>query len=261
MGEEKHRKVPRCQFGVRGTLHPARRRASTNVTVWNISTLGCELDQAEGPSVGKNCELYFDWQGTHMGLEAEVVWKDAEGRMGLRFLSLDKESQKRLKALCATLRAQPPLASLPKEAGAARPVPKSVKAREGARRTVLAEAAPSPPLRLASERRHPRLPRYLSELPAHLSNLATEATSSVTLVNLSVSGGCLEGLGLPEAGQKCEFHAEWEGERVLLRGDVVWKGKEQVGVKFSSLDEGTDNLLWRICSHLRLGPLAGLPPE
>jgi hypothetical protein len=260
MGEEKHRKVPRCQFGVRGTLPPARRRAGTNVTVRNISTLGCELNHAEGPSVGKNCEVYFDWQGTHMGLEARVVWKDAEGRMGLRFLSVDKESQKRLKELCATLRT-PPLASLPQEAGAARPVPKSAKAREVAPPTAVSEAAPTPPLRLPSELRRPRLPRYMTELPAHLSNPVTGATSSVTLVNLSVSGGCLEGLGLPEAGQKCEFHAEWEGERVLLRGDVVWKRKEQVGVKFSSLDEGTDNLLRRICSHLRLEPLAGLPPE
>jgi len=166
-----------------------------------------------------------------------------------------------LEELCATLRTQPPLASLPKEAGAARPVLRSAKDREAAPPTALAEAAPSPPLRLASERRRPRLPRYLSKLPAQLSNPATGATSSVTLVNLSVSGGCLEGLGLPEAGQKCAFHAEWEGERVLLRGDVVWKGKAQVGVKFSSLDEETENLLRQICSHLRLKPLAGLPPE
>jgi hypothetical protein len=48
---------------------------------------------------------------------------------------------------------------------------------------------------------------------------------------------------------------------VLLRGDVVWKGKAQACVKFSFLDEGTENLLRRICSHLRLAALAGLPPE
>jgi hypothetical protein len=231
------------------------------VTVREISTRGCELEHAEGPSVGKNCELDFDWQGTHVGLEALVVWKDAEGRMGLQFLSVDMERQKRLKELCARLRTQPPLASLPKGAGAALPVPKSAKLREASSPTALTEAAPSPPLRPASERKSRRLPRYLSELPAHLTNPATGATSSVTLINLSVSGGCLEGGELPEAGQKCELHTEWEGERVLFRGEVVWKSKQQVGVKFSSLDEGAENLLRRICSHLRLQPLGALPPE
>jgi hypothetical protein len=239
MGEEERRKVPRYELGVKGTLHPARGRVGTSVTVRDISTLGCKLDYAEDPSVGKICELFFDWQATYMGVEARVVWKDAEGQMGLKFLSIDKETQERLKELCAALATQPPLASLPEEAG----------------------AALSPSLRLASEPRRRQLPRYMSDLPAHLSNPATGATSSGTLVNLSVSGGCLKGLGLPEAGQKCELRAEWEGEWVLLRGDVVWKGEEQVGVKFSFLDEGTDNLLRRICSNLRLEPLAGLPPE
>jgi len=112
--------------------------------------------------------------------------------------------------------------------------------------------------RLMRERR--RVPRYNSELPAHLSNPATGVASSGTVVNLSVSGGCLEGRGLPEAGQKYELHTEWQGKRLLLRGDVVWKGKEQVGVKFSSLDKGTENLLRRICSNLRLQPLGALPP-
>jgi hypothetical protein len=101
----------------------------------------------------------------------------------------------------------------------------------------------------------------VSELPAHFPHPATGATLSGTLINLSIAGGRFEGPVLPEAGQKCEFYTEWENKRVLLRGDVVWKHKERVGVKFSPLDEGTENLLRRICSNLRLEPLASLRPE
>ena len=96
---------------------------------------------------------------------------------------------------------------------------------------------------------------------ARLANPATGATSSVTLVTLSVLGGCLEGPGLPEAGQKCELNTEWKGKRLLIQGDVVWKGKERVGVKFASLDEGAEKLLREICANLTLQPLAPLPPE
>lgn len=232
-----------------------------NVMVRDISTLGCELDHAEGPSIGENCELYLDWQGNQLGFEAQVVRKDAEGRMGLKFLSVDKDSQRRLKELCAALRTQALLVPRPKEAHAAHSVPDSAKAPRAARSTAPLEAAPSPPLRTASDRRRRQLPRYIIELPGHLSNPATGATSSTTLVSLSLSGGCLEGPGLPGAGQTCELHTEWEGERLVLRGDVVWKAKEQVGVKFSSLDEEMVKLLRRICANLRLEPRAPLPFE
>jgi hypothetical protein len=255
-----HRKTPRYQFVVTGTLHPAGGRVGANVMVRNISTLGCKLEHAEGPSIGENCELYFNWRGTHVGLEAQVVWKDAQGRMGLEFLAPDKDSQRRLKELCAALRTQPLAAPRLKEADAADSVLDSAKAQRAARSTAPLEAASSPQLKPVSERRHRQLPRYVSELPARLSNPATGATTDVTLVDLSISGGRLEGPELPDAGQTCELHTEWEGRRLVLCGAVVWKGKEQVGVKFSSLDEETEKLLRRICTNLRLEPPSPLPP-
>jgi hypothetical protein len=232
-----------------------------NVTVREISTLGCELDHVAGPSVGSKCELFFDWLGTRMGFLARVVGRDAKGRLELSFLSVDTETQNRLQELCATLRTRLLPTSLPNGWDAARPIPKSAEAREAARPTALTETPPSLPPGLAGEWKRRQLPRYVSELPAQFPNPATGATSSGTLVNLSIRGGRFEGLELPEAGQKFEFDAEWKNKRVLLRGEVVWKRKEGVGVKFSSLDDGMENLLRRICSDLRLEPRAGLRPE
>lgn len=234
-------------------MHPAGGGVGTNVVVRVISTLGCSIEAAQGRSVGKKCELYFDWQGAQMGAEAQVVWRDEVGRMGLKFLSVDKDTQKRLSALCASLRAQAVAGPLPKDTDTAPPVLDSATVRQPA--PLSRSAGP------ATGRERRRVPRYVSELPAHLSNSDTGATSSVTLVTLSVSGGCIEGRELPEAGQKCELNIEWEGKQLVVQGDVVWKGKEQVGVKFASLDEGPEKLLRQICANLRLQPLAPLPPE
>ncbi len=259
MDADKDRAVPRYRFGIRGTLHSPIGCAGANVTVREISTLGCQLDYVEGPRVGSKCELYFDWQGTHMGFAAVVVCKDAEGRLDLKFLSVDKETQKRLQELCATLQTPPPT-SLPKNWDAARLIPKSAEARNAARPAALTKAPPTLPSKLAEKSRR-QLPRYVSALPAHIPNPATGATSSGTLITLSIAGGCIKGLELPEAGQKCELYTDWENKRVLLRGNVVWKRKECVGVKFSPLDEETQNLLRRICSDLRLEPLSGFRPD
>ena len=254
MDEGNDREVARYRFGIRGTLYSPRGSVGMNVTVREISTLGCELDEVEGPSVGSKCELYFDWRGIRMGFVARVVWKDAEGRLDLKFLSVDTESQKRLQELCGALRTQQAPTSPPKGWDAGRPIPKSAEDREAAHPAALAEALRSPPRKLVMERRYRQLPRYVSELPAYFPNPATGVTSSGTLVNISIAGGRFEGLGLPEAGQNFEFQTEWNDKRVLLRGVVVWKLKEHAGVKFSPLDEGTENLLRRICSDLRLEP-------
>lgn len=254
------REVSRYRFGLVGRLHQAGEGAGTNVVVRDIGTLGCALEHAEGMSVGKRCELYIDWQGTLLGFEAQVVWKDAEGRAGLKFLSVDKDTQERLGELCAALRAQMSSARQLKEAETGRFLPDSATTAPLAPPAFPLAAAPSPAPRLAPQRERRQVPRYVSELRARVSNLATGATSSVALVTLSVLGGCLEGPQLPEAGQKCELDTEWESKRLLIQGDVVWKGREQAGVKFASLPEAAEKLLRQICASLRLQPLAPLPP-
>jgi hypothetical protein len=229
------------------------------VVVRDISTQGCQLEHAEDVGIGKRCELYFDWQGTYVGVEAQAVWKDAQGRAGLKFLRVDKDSQRRLKELCTALGTQPPLAAQRKEADAVRSVPDLAEERRAAPSTTPPGAAPRRPPGPASQPKHRSLPRYVSDLRGHLLNPATGATASVTLVDLSVSGARLEGSELPDAGQTCELQTEWEGKRLVIRGEVVWKGKGQMGLKFSSLDEETEKLVRRICANSWLVPPATVP--
>ncbi len=82
---------------------------------------------------------------------------------------------------------------------------------------------------------------------------------NAVLVNVSISGGCLEGPELPDAGETCQLRTEWDGKWLLLSGNVVWKARERVGVKFSILDEEMNKLLRRMCSNMRLEPPARLP--
>lgn len=256
----KHRKTTRYRCGLRGILHPAGETVGANVMMRAISTLGCELEHAEGSSIGENCELYFDWHGTHVGLVAEVVWKDAKGRAGLKFLRVDQDSQRRLNELCAALRTQPPLTPQQKEADAPHLLSDPTQGQRAARSTTPPGAARSLPPQPAPERNRRLVPRYLSELRGHLLNAATGATTSVTLHNLSVSGARLEGSGLPNAGQTFELQTEWDGKQLVLRGSVVWKGKELAGVKFSPVDEETAKLLRRVCANLWLQPPGTMPP-
>ncbi len=229
-----------------------------SVIIRDISTLGCKLEGAEGLSIGQNCELYFEWHGTHVGVEGQVAWEDAERQIGLKFLKTDKDTQMRLKEICAGLALEPLSAPRPKEAEAARSVPSSVKSPRATRSADSPEAAMSAPLRVVSEGKRRHLPRYLSELPCRVRCPATGSTLNAKLVNVSLSGGCLEGAGLPEVGQTCELQAEWEDKQLVAAGDVIWKVKQQVGVKFSPLDEEMEKLLRRICANLRLVPPAPL---
>src|SRR5437879_2855813 len=201
----KDRKTTRYEFGLTGILYLGGEKVGANVMVRDISTQGCELEHAEGPSIRGNCELYFDWRGTHIGLEAAVVWKDAMGRAGLKFLRVDTDSQRLLRELCAALGTQSPSAPRQKEADAVHPLPDLTQGQRAARSTTPTERTISLPLHQASEPNRRLVPRYLSGLRGLLSNLATGATTNVTLVNLSVSGARLEGSAPPDAGQTCEL--------------------------------------------------------
>ncbi len=248
------RGVPRLKFGLTATLHKPRKRVGTNVTIRDIGTAGCRLEHADAASVGKTCELYFDWQGTYVGLEAQVVWKDAKGQAGLKFVKVDDHSQRCLRELCASLRLQVRAAGRMGEADAAGSLPDSMEGQGAAHSMVPPRAATEPAPRTVPERRHRKLPRYVCELRGHILNLATGATTEVSLVDLSIAGARLEGKGLPDAGQTCQLHAEWEGRQLVVGGEVVWKSGEEVGMEFSSLDEETAKLVRRICTNLNLVP-------
>jgi hypothetical protein len=250
------RGAPRLEFGLTATLHKPRNRIGTNVTIRDISTLGCRLEHAEGAIIGKTCELYFEWQGAYVGLEARVVWKDAEGRIGLKFVRVDDHSQRCLRELCASLHLQARAATRMGDAEAAGSLPDSMETQGAAQSMVPPRAATEPPPRTVPERRHRKLPRYVCELRGHILNLATGVSAEVALVDLSVAGARLEGTGLPDAGQTCQLHAEWEGRQLVVGGEVVWISREQVGMRFSSLDEETAKLVRQICANLNLVPPA-----
>lgn len=250
----KHRKAKRYQLGLKGVFHHARDSGGANVIIRDISTHGCELEHAHGSNNGEVCELYFDWQGAQVGLEAQVVWKNAKGHAGLKFLRIDKPSQRRLNDLCATLSRQPLPAPPHKEAHAAHHQGAPIEGPGVARHTT-SPAAPHPqPVRRESERSRRVVPRYMSDLRGYLSNSATEATTRVTVISLSISGASLQGSPLPDTGQACDLQTEWEGNPFILRCEVVWKTKEQAGVRFLSVDDEAGKLLRRTCANLRLEP-------
>ena len=128
-----HRKTPRYPLGITGRLHSARESTGQEVVIQQISTQGCALESAEGPNAAKRCELYFEWQDVLIGMEAQVVWKDAQGRMGLKFLSVDKDTQQRLSALCTSLRNLPREAPRREGLALGRPPAASAPPREKAR--------------------------------------------------------------------------------------------------------------------------------
>ena len=253
------RKAPRYAFGLTGQLHRPGERVGTKVVVRIISTSGCAVEGTSDHGIGKKCELYFDWHNLHVGAEAEVASVDTTGRMGLRFLSLDREMQSRLKEICDALRERAMSVGLPKQQDTVQSLadsgPAGEKTAAPARRST---TPPEPP----PQRERRKVPRYVSELPASISSPATGAGTDVALITLSVLGGCLEGSALPEAGQPCELTTEWEGRSLKIQGQVVWKSpRGQAGIVFIIPDKDVEKLLRQVLSSMRLKPMAPIPPE
>ncbi|HET7840256.1 MAG TPA: PilZ domain-containing protein [Terriglobia bacterium] len=243
------RVVTRHPFTLTATLHPVKGGVGAGVTVLDISTLGCQLEHARGPKIGKKCELYFDWRGRSVGLEAKVVWSDDRGRVGLKYEKIDEHSEGCLRELCASLQAQ---ALTGRRVEAVHAAPGSTKTL-GAEHPMFRPVAP-PPAKTDSEGLRRTLPRYISEMRGDVVNSATGTSAGVSLIDLSVSGARLEGAGLPDAGQACQLQTEWEGRQIVLRGEVAWKSRKQIGLKFSSLDEETARQLRQICANLHIAP-------
>jgi PilZ domain len=246
-------------FGVPAMLHPAGGGVGRKALILVISTQGCSIEGAEDLSPGKKCELYIDWRGAQIGLQGKAVSEDEEGKLGLRFVSVDRDTRKRLDDLCDTLRVQ-------SEAGPQQREPETkpestvpVSANEP--QLLLAAEPPAPAAPQATHERR-RVPRYVSDLSARISTPGSGASWTVTLITLSVLGGCVETSALHEPGQECQITTEWEGRELALPGKVVWKSKQgRVGVRFAALDEETDRLLRQACANLRLQPMAPLPSE
>lgn len=245
------RTVPRYVYGTRGRLHPPGGGVGRNVQIGVISTLGCSILGGETLSIGEKCEIYLDWHGTELGMQAQVANREADGTLGLRFHSVDPHTQRRLGEVCTSLRIQPPTRQTPEvEHG---PLP-AVRVPPPA--PVAALPLPPAPVR---ERR--KVPRYVSELRAHITSAATGAASNVRVVTLSILGGCLEGRETPEPGTRFDLSTDWNGKPLRVTAEVAWKNPQgRVGMKFATLDPAAERLVREICSNLRLQPLAPVPP-
>jgi hypothetical protein len=243
------RKAPRYAFGLNGLLHRPGETVGSKVSVQVISTLGCAVEGARDHAVGKECELYFDWNLLHVGVVAEVVSQDTTGRIGLKFTSVDRETESRLREICDALRARALAVGVQKEPETALPLADSLSASGQPPSTRKAAAAAPPPKKM--ERR--KVPRYVGDIPARISNPANGGDTEVTLIVLS---------GLPAAGQTCDLTADWEGRPLVARGKVMWNTQgKKIGLKFGELDKDAEKALRQICSSLRLQPMGALPPE
>ncbi len=224
-----------------------------NVEIGVLSTHGCSIVGDESLTIGEKCEIYLDWHGTQLGMQAQVVNQEPGDTFGLRFLDVDPDTQRRLSEVCTSLRIQPPTRQTPEiEHG---PLP---TLRVPQPTPVAAPPALKPPPR---ERR--KVPRYVSELRAHISSASLEGNRNVRVVTLSVLGGCIEGRETPEPGARFELNTEWNGKPLKVSADVVWKNPQgRVGMKFAAVDPAAERLVREICSNLRLQPLAPVPsPE
>lgn len=108
------RQVPRYLANVSAAISQPGGGPASDVTVVVLSVQGCCIQGMGAPEVGKKCRLTLAWQAEKIRAEALVVWKDAKGRAGLRFLPMDQQSSETLRELCATLRLQP-MSMLPPE--------------------------------------------------------------------------------------------------------------------------------------------------
>lgn len=97
------RKVSRYLFGVAAKLSEPGSPAALDVRVVNISTEGCCAETPGPLNVGKKHILAIGWRAKEIRAEVVVVWTDAQGRAGLRFLSVREEDQATLRELCSTL--------------------------------------------------------------------------------------------------------------------------------------------------------------
>jgi len=108
---------------------------------------------------------------------------------------------------------------------------------------------------------HRQVPRYVAELPCAVSQPPGASPLHTKLVNLSISGCCLEGADALQVKQECEIAFEWGGRQFRAEAAVTWKSSRgEAGLKFLYIDPSHQDLLRSVCANLRLQPI-GRPLE
>lgn len=107
---------------------------------------------------------------------------------------------------------------------------------------------------MPNERR--RVPRYLAEVTAQVTDHESAASLDVQVEVLSVQGCCVRGEGVPAQGKKCRLTFHWKGEEIQAEAQVVWKDPSGLaGLHFTTADTDTVSRLRSLCANLRLQPL------
>ncbi len=101
------RQVPRYISDLKAQLAQGGSGTGAGVKVLTLSVKGACVEGAGRLKRGQKCELKIDWNNQGLRLDVEVMWKDDKDRAGLKFLSVELDSQTRLREICSTLKLQP----------------------------------------------------------------------------------------------------------------------------------------------------------
>jgi len=101
------RQVPRYYFHGDAHLIFPQNGHSTQISLNTLSVRGCRGEAKEVPDIGQKCEVRLQWEGKEFQAEAEIMWKNSNGQIGLRFLAMDEAHLKLLRNLCSELQVQP----------------------------------------------------------------------------------------------------------------------------------------------------------
>ena len=108
------RQVPRYHFRGEAELAFPPNGDALKIHLDTLSVQGCRGECREAPAKGHKCEVRLHWEGKEFQADAEIMWKNAKGQVGLRFMEMDGPHLKLLRNLLSELQVQP-LTSAPHE--------------------------------------------------------------------------------------------------------------------------------------------------
>lgn len=108
------RQVPRYHYHGEAELAFPPSGEALKINLDTLSVQGCRGECREAPAKGHKCEVRLHWEGKQFQTEAEIMWKNAKGQVGLKFMEMDEPHLKMLRNLLSELQVQP-LASAPQE--------------------------------------------------------------------------------------------------------------------------------------------------
>lgn len=108
------RQVPRYDYIGEAELFFPPDGPTVRIALNTLAVLGCRGECKNAPAKKQKCELRLHWEGKEFQAKAEIIWRNPNGEIGLRFMALDEPHVKMLRNLCSELRVQP-LTVVPQE--------------------------------------------------------------------------------------------------------------------------------------------------